>query len=193
MRVLVFGAGVLGSLYAARWTEAGHDVTVLARGRRYEDIVEHGIVLVDFESDRRSTTPVRVVDRMPVDEPYDVCLVLVQKTQLAAALPDLAAHDRIPAFLFMVNNAEGPDRRGARGDDRPERGAVRPGARGRGGGADADRAASCGAAVGRRPEGDAPPHRGAEPAAGRTRHTRARPPAASAPEYTPAPRAPLRS
>jgi len=34
MRILVYGAGVLGSLYAARLHDADQDVTILARGER---------------------------------------------------------------------------------------------------------------------------------------------------------------
>ncbi|WP_241080673.1 ketopantoate reductase family protein [Natranaerofaba carboxydovora] len=34
MKVLFFGAGVLGSLYAAKMKEAGLDVTIVARGNR---------------------------------------------------------------------------------------------------------------------------------------------------------------
>jgi 2-dehydropantoate 2-reductase len=32
MRILVFGAGVLGSYYATKLYQAGMDVTILARG-----------------------------------------------------------------------------------------------------------------------------------------------------------------
>lgn len=108
LRVLVFGAGVLGSFYAARLVDAGHDVTVVARGRRYRDLARHGIVLEYFDTEGRTTSPVRVVDRMPVEERFDVCLVLVRKTQLADALLVLATGVGVAAFLFMVNNAEGP-------------------------------------------------------------------------------------
>ncbi len=108
LRVLVFGAGVLGSFYAARLAGAGHDVTVLARGRRYLDLERHGIVLEYFDTEERTITPVQVVDRMPVEEAFDVCLVLVRKTQLAEALPVLASGAGVAAFLFMVNTAEGP-------------------------------------------------------------------------------------
>ncbi len=34
MDILVYGAGVLGSLYAARLQQAGQHVTILARGPR---------------------------------------------------------------------------------------------------------------------------------------------------------------
>lgn len=46
-RILVYGAGVLGSLYAARLAESGKDVTILARGQRLRELWEHGIVLED--------------------------------------------------------------------------------------------------------------------------------------------------
>ena len=32
MRILIYGAGVIGSFYASRFAKAGLDVTVLARG-----------------------------------------------------------------------------------------------------------------------------------------------------------------
>ena len=45
MKILVYGAGNLGSLYAAKLKDAGHDVTILARGKRLHCIREHGILL----------------------------------------------------------------------------------------------------------------------------------------------------
>ena len=42
MRALVYGAGPLGSYYAAKLHEAGEDVTLLARGQRLADLGEHG-------------------------------------------------------------------------------------------------------------------------------------------------------
>ncbi len=108
MKFLFFGAGVLGSLYAARLHEAGTDVTLVARGSRFEDIKKHGIVLENFDTGEQTTTEVRVVDHMPRDEYFDVCVVLVQKTQLGSALSALSTNPHIPAFIFMNNTAEGP-------------------------------------------------------------------------------------
>ena len=36
MRILIYGAGVIGSLYAALFAEAGYDTTIYARGKRLE-------------------------------------------------------------------------------------------------------------------------------------------------------------
>lgn len=108
IKILVFGAGVLGSLYAALLHQAGSDVTLVARGSRYRELQKHGVVLKNFATGAESTTPVRVVEGMPADEYFDICLVLVQKTQLASTLNALKVNPHIPAFVFMHNTAEGP-------------------------------------------------------------------------------------
>ena len=108
MKILFFGAGVLGSLYAARLHEAGLDVTLVARGSRYNDLQKHGIVLEDFATGEQTVTKVRLVERVPADEYFDLCVVLIQKTQLKEALPALATNPHIPSFLFMHNDSEGP-------------------------------------------------------------------------------------
>lgn len=108
-KVLFFGAGVLGSLYAARMHEEGVDVTLVARGSRYDDLKNHGVVLKDFDSGEETTTPVKIVDKMPAEEYYDFCVVLVQKHQLESALDAVKINNSIPAFIFMNNTAEGPE------------------------------------------------------------------------------------
>jgi putative copper export protein len=47
MKILVYGAGLIGSLHAARLQRSGHAVTLLARGGRGEEIRAHGLVLED--------------------------------------------------------------------------------------------------------------------------------------------------
>lgn len=109
MKVLFYGAGVLGSLYAARFREAGHDVTVLARGKRLHDLRNYGILYEDIRGGPRHCTQVKVVDFLNPDDAYDWVIVIVRRTQLASVLPALAANRRTPNVLFMVNNAAGPD------------------------------------------------------------------------------------
>jgi 2-dehydropantoate 2-reductase len=45
MKTLFFGAGPIGSLYAHRLYQAGVDVTILARGDRYDFIKQNGLIL----------------------------------------------------------------------------------------------------------------------------------------------------
>jgi len=109
MKILVYGAGVMGSLYAARLKESGQEVTILARGKRLTQIRQHGIVLEDATSGQRGTTAINAVERLSPEDAYDLVVVLMRKTQIAAVLPILAANRHTPNILFMCNNASGPD------------------------------------------------------------------------------------
>ena len=108
MNILVYGAGVLGSLYAARLQEAGQHVSLLARGKRLQDIREHGIVLEDVLTGQTTTTHVQVVEQLGSADQYDLAVVVMGKHQVAAIFPRLAANKQIPSVLFLHNNAAGP-------------------------------------------------------------------------------------
>ena len=108
-RILVYGAGPLGSLFAAKLQRAGHDVSLLARGQRLADLREHGIVLVDFMRKERTTTQVNVVESLQPGDAYDLILVIMRKNHALQILPVLAANTATPTVLFLMNNAAGQD------------------------------------------------------------------------------------
>lgn len=107
MKILVYGAGVIGTLYAARLQAAGHRVTVLARSSRLADIQRHGLVLEDVVSGARSITRAATVERLCPEDRYDMALISVRRDQLPGIMPDLAANTSIPIVLFMLNNPLG--------------------------------------------------------------------------------------
>ena len=109
MKVLVIGAGVLGSLYAGRLQASGHQVTLLARGERLEQIKTQGLVLVDHRTGIRTITKVPVVDQISQNDHYELVILLVRKNQLHDLIPTIASNKNIPSFLFMVNSASGFD------------------------------------------------------------------------------------
>lgn len=88
MRLLVYGAGVLGSLLAARMHDAGHDVALLARGHRLAALRRHGVQLAEGDSAVVRRVPVPVVDR-PADG-YDLIAVLVRAHQVEPVLESVA-------------------------------------------------------------------------------------------------------
>ncbi len=59
MKLLVYGAGVCGSLFAARLHETGHDVSLLARGGRLTALRQHGVQLAEGDSPAVRRVPVR--------------------------------------------------------------------------------------------------------------------------------------
>ena len=109
MRILIFGAGPLGTLYARLLFEAGKDVTLLARGERLAYLMEHGLVLVDEFTGERIVAPVKVVDRLKAEDVYDLVIVLIRRNKLGPVFPLLAQNTHIDLVLFMGNNVPGFD------------------------------------------------------------------------------------
>jgi ketopantoate reductase len=106
-RILVIGAGVNGSVCAARLFERGVDVTLLARGRRLGEIKSNGIVIENAFNQKRRVARVRVISELAPGDAYDYILVVVRRTQVAQLLPTLAANAS-PNVVFMNNNLDGP-------------------------------------------------------------------------------------
>jgi 2-dehydropantoate 2-reductase len=107
MKTLILGAGVIGSFNAARLTEAGQNVTLLARGRRLADLRQYGVVLENCRTGARSTTQVPLVDWLGPEDVYDLAIVVMRRNQIPLVLPALAQNHHIPTVLFLGNNAAG--------------------------------------------------------------------------------------
>lgn len=109
MKILIYGAGVLGSLYAARLQEVGQEVSILARGQRLTNIRDHGIVLENGETRHQTAIHVKAVEQLAPTDAYDLVVVLMPKQYIPNILPNLAANQHTPNVLFMFNNAAGLD------------------------------------------------------------------------------------
>lgn len=107
MDILFYGAGVIGSIYAAHLHNSGHPITMLARGQRLVDIQEHGIILENANSRTRSVSRVKTTDKLGPSDYYDFIVVAVRKNQLADILPVLSENKICPNILLMVNNPSG--------------------------------------------------------------------------------------
>jgi len=107
MRIAVIGAGVLGSLYAARLAAAGHVVTLVARGDRLTQLSRGPILILNEDNDARAAATVEVVANLLPDADYDLALVVVRAEQIDALLPELSANRGVRTFLFLHNRAAG--------------------------------------------------------------------------------------
>ena len=50
MKIVIVGAGALGSLYAAYLARDGHDVSLIARGERAQALARHGVSVTGAEA-----------------------------------------------------------------------------------------------------------------------------------------------
>lgn len=107
-KLLVIGAGVNGSAVIIKLVCAGLDARILARGKRYNETKDEGIIIEDPFNHKRTITRVPVIKCLEPDDIYDFILVIVRKNQIADLLPVLA-QNKSPNIVFMGNNLSGPD------------------------------------------------------------------------------------
>ena len=103
MKILVFGAGVLGCNLARNLFRAGKDVTLLARGNWAEEIQKNGLRIKDKFSPKVSVSRIPVVTELAPGDPYDVIFVVVRYTQIDSILETLRANPA-KTIVFVGNN-----------------------------------------------------------------------------------------
>ena len=104
MRILVYGAGVLGcELTHVLLQNKKNVVTLLARGEWKEMIDQKGLVIRHWAQCRTTTERVKTIDVLAPDDFYDLVFVVVQAGQLPDVLPVLKAN-RSQYFVFVGND-----------------------------------------------------------------------------------------
>ncbi|ERK30708.1 ketopantoate reductase family protein [Clostridium intestinale] len=99
-KILIFGAGVIGSIYAIKFIEAGLDVTIFARSNRFKVLKENGLQY--SEKGTVKSIKVNVIDKLENDDVYDFIFVTVHYDQSESAL--LALKDNQSKNIVMMTN-----------------------------------------------------------------------------------------
>lgn len=107
-RILVFGAGVIGSTYGGLMALSGQNVTLLARNTRLLELTGDGLLLHRNGQEKTQKIEVDVISELKDDDIYDFVFVTLRKDQVRDALPQLSSN-KSPNFVFMVNNPSGYD------------------------------------------------------------------------------------
>ncbi|WP_437878571.1 ketopantoate reductase family protein [Sorangium sp. So ce513] len=101
MKIAIVGPGGIGSTFALQLARAGHEVTVVARGRRLEQL-QRDEAIVTAAGERAA---VRVSAALDATTAWDLVLVTVLASQVDAVLPALAA-SAARTVMFMFNTFE---------------------------------------------------------------------------------------
>lgn len=102
MRLLIYGAGVIGSLYAVLLKKAGFDVSIYARGRRLAVLKSRGLLY--YENNKLRKSKVKVLKELKRDDKYDFIFLTVRENQLYAALEELKYNNS--DIVTMVNSID---------------------------------------------------------------------------------------
>jgi 2-dehydropantoate 2-reductase len=105
-RLLIFGAGVIGSAYALRLAQSGLDVTILARGKRLEVLRRDGLKYNDHGTIKQIS--IKTIDHLNNDDIYDYILVPVRYDQAESALT--AIKNNKSQTIVTLTNTMGYDR-----------------------------------------------------------------------------------
>jgi 2-dehydropantoate 2-reductase len=105
LKIVIFGAGVQGTVFAVRLALAGHHVTLVARPARATELRQRGAAIQDAGTSRICTRVLPVLEKLPPEFPADICLVTVRREQIDAVLPVLVEAIAIPRVVFLGNHA----------------------------------------------------------------------------------------
>ncbi|MGC5772651.1 ketopantoate reductase family protein [Paenibacillus pabuli] len=103
-RILIFGAGVIGSMYAMKLIEAGFEVTLFAHSNRFKSLRENGLQYIEKGTVR--SIQVNVIDTLENDDVYNFIFVTVRYDRSESAL--LALKDnQSKNIVTMTSNSIG--------------------------------------------------------------------------------------
>ena len=106
MRILVYGAGVLGcELAHVLLQNKKNVVTLLARGEWKEMIDQKGLTIRHWVQRKTTVDRIQTIDTLAPDDCYDLVFVVMQAGQLPNVLPILKAN-KSQYFVFVGNDPQ---------------------------------------------------------------------------------------
>lgn len=102
MKVLIYGAGVIGSFLTHVLCEAGQEVTILARGTWKKVLEQNGLTIVHSLQKTTTVDHPRVIGQLD-DTAYDAVFAVMQHQQLKEIVPELA-NVNAPLVVCVGNN-----------------------------------------------------------------------------------------
>jgi len=103
-KILIYGAGVIGSIYGVKFSNAGYDVAVYARGDRLDALKNKGLLF--DKNGLTNKAPIRVLKKLSNDDVFDYIFVTVRYEQIEKALVELKSN-KSRNIVTMVNNPKG--------------------------------------------------------------------------------------
>lgn len=109
MKILIYGAGIVGCTYGWQLSEAGCDITVLVRPDKKESIEQEGITIncSDFRSGTKVVKEIvfrpKVIDYLLVDNDFEYIIITTNNLHLIEILPILKESAGQAQILFFQN------------------------------------------------------------------------------------------
>ena len=101
MRILIIGAGVLGS-NLAHSIKKGNDVTILARNKIYENLKNNGLI-IKHKLGNKTVDHFNVIDKLDENDIYDVIFVVSRFSSLDSIVK-IIEKNKSKNIVFVGNN-----------------------------------------------------------------------------------------
>ncbi len=105
MKIVILGTGNMGSIFAARLIQAGHEVLLVARNERLRELLQNGLRIQHQYSGKLDHFSPEVFPELTPDMEADLILVMVQHPHVGAIMPALTQHP-CQRICFMFNCSE---------------------------------------------------------------------------------------
>ncbi|MCM1127264.1 MAG: NAD-binding protein [Lachnospiraceae bacterium] len=102
MRLLVYGAGVIGCELAHVLKAGGNDVTLLARGKWKDTLEKNGLIIRHYLQRKTTTDKVKVIGTLEPDDEYDIIFAAMQADQVPDILQAISAN--VSRYVLFIGN-----------------------------------------------------------------------------------------
>lgn len=120
MRILIYGAGVIGCELAHELIKAGRDITLLARGAWTGTLREKGLRIRHYAQMVTTLDHPRVIGSLNEEDEFDIIFVTLQNCHVLDALPTLAANCS-KKIVLVGNSTQASEVQAALIHERPDR------------------------------------------------------------------------
>jgi len=103
MRILIYGAGAIGSDLGALLSESGEDVQLLARGAQLAALQANGVT-VEYQGQPSRQVPVKALSAEACRGRFDLIFVTLKSTQLADAAKSIVSLLAPNGVMVMIQN-----------------------------------------------------------------------------------------
>lgn len=107
MKYLIIGAGGTGGSIGAYMTEAGKDVTLIARGEHLKKMQEQGLKMETTKKGDYTVSPIKATDMAHYDEQPDIIFVCVKGYSLEETIPFIKRIAKETTIVIPILNIYG--------------------------------------------------------------------------------------
>lgn len=101
MKILIIGAGVLGS-NLAHCLKKGNDITILARNKTYENLKNNGLI-IKHKLGKKTVDYFKVINKLEENDIYDCIFVVSRFSSLDSIVP-IVENNKSKNIIFVGNN-----------------------------------------------------------------------------------------